>query len=442
MVGLCRLEPGSLLGILDEVTMQMQIQLRYRDFPKDAHTSFVRAAYALQTPHDLRWAVPAGRIRSSEGICRVSCSRCVFTSPDLVPDQAIGFRLENNSGQVYTFEQIFGDGAREFARGIQVLMVPMPIAELIARGAWTDVVLLARWYHGSTLLDLKKLQRSLQCLHDGWPAAEWVLRAMAGCREVSEVERQNDHVLGVRPLRRLASDLRRWAPAVLNATGDDEDRGGEKLVLESHVCWLEGIASKMEPHLHRQRAARRLQISAEQLIDAWRMSYHMRSHQYGSNMKSVVELSLNTSFPGLLDTSATQSALAAIPKKTSTYWAGFKIDLTLLFWARENNASPDKVHRYAWADSSPTRHHDWLLIHHQCIKDQCMVQCWESAQQLENLPVPVELEALSDIDAAEEDEGSEIDVQDDEEERSHTRCRLTRYLFDNLKGYALCRKPP
>lgn len=192
-------EQGMCLSTLAARNLEVEVLWRYLGRPLDLFTFRVRECWLLSEPaqvHTRRRA--AGKLGGhSVGLgdgARVTLGwqGVIWNTDDLC--HALVARRGQGS-QVRVQDVLQDCGLPEDAFGnIPTLLVVQPVLSLVEIGAWSELPCLVRW--------------GLQ-LWSHWPPRDWECQVRG-----ADWELPAGHQLGLAELSSLASDLRRWAPAI------------------------------------------------------------------------------------------------------------------------------------------------------------------------------------------------------------------------------------
>ena len=343
-LGLVRLVPGiayesALTAWNDEERVWWQL-LGHGD---DAYSARVQDAVTADVPERVALGAGAGGAAfQTIGLCTLAVADAqsvlggTFCRPGAA-DQGQG-ALGN------TWLQRWGLG---HPPTVPVVVLPLPMALAVVSGKWHSIMLQAR------------TTRFKARLFPSWPGPAFFRR-----REPQDIEPYTVHAdagstFGDK-LRSVANHVRMWAPSVLTACLDDEERAGTHGMLESDIRFLEGAAAAVDPAAARSQQLGRREIESEALIECLRIAQFLTN---AGMLDQVVRNSLRLTCPPFL-AQALENRLngtRTVAKRTTIFRSRLAFDAALALTMRDVLKEPLLI--YMWADSSPQGGHDWLLSH-------------------------------------------------------------------------------
>ena len=175
---------------------------------------------------------------------------------------------------------------------VPVVVLPLPMALAVVSGKWHSIMLQAR------------TTRFKARLFPSWPGPAFFRR-----REPQDIEPYTVHAdagstFGDK-LRSVANRVRMWAPSVLTACLDDEERASTHGMLESDIRFLEGAAAAVDPAAARSQQLGRREIESEALIECLRIAQFLTN---AGMLDQVVRNSLRLTCPPFLAQALENSA--------------------------------------------------------------------------------------------------------------------------------------
>ena len=168
------------------------------------------------------------------------------------------------------------------------LLCPEPLVSLVLRGAWHELLCLARWSLAASMRTRAphhQLQRHVPRPFGEWPPAVWMhgtLRAEAPSGwDIGRADEPPQ--FSAEWCKTMASDIRRWAGTVLAGTQDPDAREQERRALAGAAAtldfWRAGFLEK-GGELRRPKLFGRLHTSGK-LVACTLMAGSLRSGQQG-----------------------------------------------------------------------------------------------------------------------------------------------------------------
>lgn len=259
------------------------------------------------------------------------------------------------------------------ALSIRCLSCNALVAHLTAKGLWRDISV------------LKPQPGQYSSSPSNLIQGVWPPRAARTWRrtQLCDVRDEAEHVLSAERLRRIADNIRDWAPDVLargavgNAwAGQNELVAQTRSVLESAVCYLDGLATTVEA----DGAPKQLRkYASEFLLQCWRVSVQIRREM---KIEDALANSLAVALPKALQEAAA-GYFKRQPMPTAATMSRFRLRLDSAFMKHlkaQHQVPPDvpselflpenlaglfaalTVARVWWIDSSPQGGTDWLAI--------------------------------------------------------------------------------
>ena len=124
---------------------------------------------------------------------------------------------------------------------ILCLSTVMPIGTLLARGLWSELVLPAAWlrtamvsHHNAEakrVFTLAKYEYPVGWF-SGWPSKEWMER------QHGKFQQRSATLMSLESIFQLETNLKRWAPSVISAQAEADDRADEERLLTEYVTAL------------------------------------------------------------------------------------------------------------------------------------------------------------------------------------------------------------
>ena len=214
-----------------------------------------------------------------------------------------------------------------------------PVAELAARGKWTDLLAMGRW---------NACRREL-------PAAVRAHVSPAGHDRIEAVD------LDPCQLRATADRLLHWSTDILTCAHDaaaDDVRD----VLASSIRWLRSAALGLEVGSEQATSAGAGAYTARHMLRAMMLSRHVCDTK---SLKSVVLHAVSLAYPSLVkhaEAMIHEAGYRGAPSASSISRCRVSFDAALLLMEHDPKGRAGRgVLRYGMADSSPQKGHDWLL---------------------------------------------------------------------------------
>ena len=108
-----------------------------------------------------------------------------------------------------------------------VLLLLEPVVFLITRGAWHDLLILARWHADQSLAGDQPLRK--RGLLQGWPPEDAALGNKLGAN-LNRADANCEHITPS-TLRNMAGEIQIWSTSVLAAQACPHSRAGERIAL-------------------------------------------------------------------------------------------------------------------------------------------------------------------------------------------------------------------
>ena len=230
-----------------------------------------------------------------------------------------------------------------------MLLLPPEILTLVLQGSWAQVIVLARWCKWSGV-----------CLSFGpthWPPAD----ALPPDHDADFLSLKAPDLFS--PVKsNLAHDIRRWAPTLLAAAGDEESRIAVEKKLTAHVKILQRATWALQaqrgefPHSLGRYGKNRIQHSGVALLQCLQAARNIKGGS--AALLEMVKRCLLL----ILPRATVDKCLAAarqLPSGTLLRYYELQLDLSLMLMMRERNTKEAMV-VYAMSDSSPQKDYDWL----------------------------------------------------------------------------------
>eukprot|EP00959_Pyramimonas_sp_CCMP1952_P459329 9478078-Pyramimonas_sp.AAC.1 len=252
---------------------------------------------------------------------------------------------------------------------IFAIMIVQPVADLIARRRWREVLCLDRW--------------RVPDVFPGVPSAK--LKAKSGtvvsaCRSQQPLDLHSVDV--------MISALRRWAPKILASVEDDEERCSEQLVLEQCALWLFQFRNRFSPLLEpssgtlcRDHAAIRNQkFSSSRLVASVLFGWHLRDNV---GLTAPLTHAFDFVVPGWIPGSCLSDGSYATISRSIVRSSQIAVDLALMRVRSKSLMNEQRpAARFGWADSSPISKTDWLISKHQVVPGHCLVAAYNASVRL------------------------------------------------------------
>lgn len=223
------------------------------------------------------------------------CGRVCFEGGDFQGEQDIVLPASTSAASVL---QEWGMNAN--ADDIPVLLLPFPIALLACHQQWRKLLVLARWHPQINLEhDCRTKATKLHGPIAAWPPSESPVWEHVG-RNLEEHWRLAETPLTASSLATIASELRRWAPAILSAQ-EPENVAGERQALEECVGRLQSWSTSLlevSGVLHKSRQASKFRHDSKQLIECLRFSRYLSGG--ADHLVAALERALALSLPPAL----------------------------------------------------------------------------------------------------------------------------------------------
>ena len=296
-------------------------------------------------------------------------------------------------------------GVTSNADDIPILLLPYPVAVLLANNRWRNCLILSRWHH-TLHLDLKRPRRKGQApqvlpgpLPD-WPPPNSSVWVDVGSNQIQDsqplgrLSERNAHGAGAGGISfapeacdELVSELRRWSEPILTAQTNEELVTGERIALEHAINMIASWAHAMremagEVRLPNVRS--RFRHTSLRLLDCIQLSSYIRGG--ANNLVEIIRRSIAAAMPPILaqyflSSLERRSASARLmPSPSSIRHSEFSLDLALMLYHKSN--LPKKCIRYFWSDSSPMAGFDWLWSQYHEIDSDSLVSTFEAVRAL------------------------------------------------------------
>ena len=184
----------------------------------------------------------------------------------------------------------------------------------------------------------------------------------------------------------VAAELRRWAPAILDAQQPD-DRGGERLAIEDCLKKLDTWCCSLleaQGQLFQQGRATKMRHDSKRLLECIRFSRCLSGgpDQLIQAIQRALALALPPTMSGILLKSFDSNAHILVPSPSLMRHYEIAIDIAFVLLQRRVCAAD--VVRYRWSDSSPLAGFDWLWTQHHEIRRSKLVETFNALVSLEN----------------------------------------------------------
>ena len=252
------------------------------------------------------------------------------------------------------------------AEDLPVLALPFPICELMSRGDWHTAVVLARWHRHLRWWSSRQARLTRQSVcpgpMPGWPSASSAVWANQGAHGADWHSQSADLSSG--SLGAVASDLRRWAPKILDGLTPEERAKEESSLTEDIgrlMAWRSSLQDSAGGQLRRLEIfneSQRLRHKSARLVECIRFSRCVVGGS--SNLEQAIKRGLALALPPSMSKGFIESFedSGSLPSASLIRHAEFSLDVAMLLWQRER--STRDVVRYMWSDSSPMLGYDWL----------------------------------------------------------------------------------
>ena len=264
-------------------------------------------------------------------------------------------------------------------KNIPMLQVTSPIAELIMHGAWSEVMVLGRWFEAG-----RPGQQQVRLLRSFPSDRFWQNMSSDVDPPPEQCEFKAGH------LRLLADQLRVVAQRLgeVEAPTADDVMGGDIDALASAVTALDGLAVMLDPRVESRDRWRA--HPAHKAINGFIAAWHCRDKQGG--LPHVIRHAVLTCWPGSFGQSLAQSLSdPRLPSKSSLQrWTlSFDVAAMRLRKARMQVAFANPLGVSIWlgADSSPQHGQDWFMSAYSWALNQDLPIIRASARALQDLPM-------------------------------------------------------
>ena len=272
--------------------------------------------------------------------------------------------------------------SRQGFDSIAACMVPKPIADLLLKGRWQDLVFMLRWAWFRSPLSQQGMWESFR--------VPQMLADKVGQHETLSVE-----ALDLAHVETFLNTLRRWSPIILASCRSDEEYTGEQMLLESFATWLRQLLFYFKPHFETEAACLESggkghqRYSDSHLVGMVLFAWHLRD---SVSMKEAMPSALQAIMPDLFANSATASGKHVFKQSKSLLRnAQLAVDIALMLVRRQGAQNAGQCARYGWADSSAVAKSDWLISKHQVVPSSRCVHLWQSWAELVSL-IPADSE--------------------------------------------------
>lgn len=419
VVGLLNVSPGS---VWDDLTMFSEEAKLMRDYylePPDVHTFHVRTSFRIV---DGSLVVSA---RASEQFGPVK-----FSQKHLVFEPTWGFAefphvvLESQAGRV-PLQTLLGD---QVAHNAWCLWLPEPVAHLASLGEWTELVVLSRWYVRC------RAKRAIEFYTpmDDFPSSDWIHRTSKAWRQSCSNVVADTPVPQVAQLAVVARRLRMWSQDIVGACEDEEEAAQRKHELRGAIEVVEHFSRRLSGKAHGPHVRHmRFQYSQLQILHSHRCSRLLKNR---GQLRDAVEIALSLTLPDCVDAHAYAQQQ---PSHTTVWRSHFFVDVAMLLYMQNvNKHDGPRWLRFAWCDSSPILHHDWLMVRYMRIREDAIERVWRAAiaLALDRHAAERRWRAAHGINYVEDSDASETAGSDgEEEEMLHTGLTVEqRQEFNQL----------
>ena len=253
------------------------------------------------------------------------------------------------------------------------LAVPEPIANLILREAWKSLLLQGDWGSDDQIR-----------LFEDWPPNAW--------RPQSDEPRPpvefSWHTLGqaLKAVRDVAEALPPLPEPALNGDGDDDEIAARDCSAAlSRVAWmLQSWQSSLEGDSAAYCGRGSAMHSSEKMIRYLRLVWYSGST---NRLERIIKHALTASMSPLFAAGILQALETPKkqPSKSSLKRYRLVLDVSYLLLSQVENQAANHAgcQRYLWADSSPSKHHNWLWVEqHSVSSDLQLRSCFHAAREI------------------------------------------------------------
>ena len=397
LCGLIVLRHGEAMHTLMHMSPPLEALFRYYHRPADCFSVHVMDYARLQVEQQLylmhRAAAKMGDKSHAlgEAVSMSITSQCVRTADQVAMDSPCVSRdgdMMSLAG--FLARKHMTDDALQSAR---VLLLPEPVCSLVLSNQLRQLLLLRRW-----------------CSR--WPWTSWPDLAWSSQYSGLHVAHPPAAAaIDLQSLKQIASNIRRWAPAVLRDGGEDDD--GSRLSLERSVKYLDAVVHGLTSGSRQSKdSGGALRFRAEVLLRSVVVARKLRQRGKLSELMSdhMVPLLPEPLQPLLRKLEA--EGLWRTASKSTLQRHQLVLDVCLCMYRRAFlNRTAAPAARYIFADSSPNAGRDFLIVKYRVWPEVSMDACIDAILQLLHsrsdsrnslLPVP----------DSDEDDQAHIHVQD------------------------------
>ena len=197
VVALLQMTGVAVHSLLYPHTKYTRLMWEYYKRPCDGYVVQLDQVFPCSNPvpvHVARRFARDGHAQLLGGVVRIQVggNGIFWPAEDLTTE---GRLVTNLHGGTAPVEAVLNDLGVEDGNGLPALLCPWPVADLVCKRLWPQLLLLARW----------------PCLWTTWPEEEWCVD-WSGKHEDVDSTRQ----LSADRLQSLANDLRRWSTRIIS----------------------------------------------------------------------------------------------------------------------------------------------------------------------------------------------------------------------------------
>ena len=298
--------------------------------------------------------------------------------------------------------------ARVAAEDVPTIIMPVPVAFLLQRGAWSSILLRVRWHKA---LRQHRRRRPLGPIPH-WPPGDALLWCVGAAPAApSQEDEAPVEPLTAETLDRIAGIIRGWAPCLLRDEAEPvqlpgsarEDMQAVLTMLDRwSFSWRQALGMVSIPG-----GGSRFRHAFHKLLDCIRLSTFLTGGP--SSLVDALAQALSTALPEFLRAPFIQNitkpgseAYKILPSASLVQRYEIALDAALMILSRDH-ASESSV-RYAWADSSPLAGYDWIWSQHHQIEKAQVFRAFRAVCSLQ--------EAIANF-VSEHERELELDMEDD-----------------------------
>ena len=407
-------------GILTRWGPSALLQKALYGEPRDGYTVFVERAHACVS--DVFLHHKTVRAMGSGGVGTIKRTHPLFvghwggnTAGQVVLQQDDATASGADAVQVAVSQVCRSFDIAVVPEQIPVLLLPLPLSLLVTCKAVRDVLLLVRWH--SALHEHRHRSPS-------GPLPEWPPQAAEvwqRCRQADprcdadalvqvQCQEPNFKPLTADTLADFASQIRSWAPALLNEPAGSSAPATAKQDMQVMLSTLDSwaLSWRQAAGLVVPTQASRFRHTARKLLDCIRLGSYLLGGP--SKLADVITQSLAIALPEFLREPFVRSLKKGqgvpdlLPSPSLLQRYELALDAALMLLAREK--SSDRCVRVGWTDSSPLAGYDWIWSQQHEIAESMLIPCFQAVCNLANASCNL----VREHEQLEEDGGAETDL--------------------------------